>query len=113
MSASVKKPWVAPFLSPHSMGAFNKFGLRARQDYQDHIEGVAVEQLTQEFGSPLFVTSERQLRCNVRRLTEAFRQHYPDVVHGWSYKTNYTSAICNILHQEGSWAEVVSRFEYE
>ncbi len=113
MSPSTKKPWVAPFLSPHSMGAFNKFGLRSRQDYQDSIDGVSVEQLVGEYGSPLFVTSERQLRSNVRRLVEAFRAHYPEVIHGWSYKTNYTSAICNILHQEGSWAEVVSRFEYE
>ncbi len=31
----------------------------------------------------------------------------------WSYKTNYLDAICNIFHQEGSWAEVVSGFEYQ
>lgn len=31
----------------------------------------------------------------------------------WSYKTNYLSAVCNIFHQEGSWAEVVSGFEYQ
>jgi diaminopimelate decarboxylase len=31
----------------------------------------------------------------------------------WSYKTNYISAVCNIFHQEDSWAEVVSGFEYD
>ena len=31
----------------------------------------------------------------------------------WSYKTNYLNAVCSIYHQEGSWAEVVSGFEYE
>jgi diaminopimelate decarboxylase len=31
----------------------------------------------------------------------------------WSYKTNYLNAVCNVFHQEGSWAEVVSGFEYE
>jgi diaminopimelate decarboxylase len=31
----------------------------------------------------------------------------------WSYKTNYINAVCNIYHQEGSWAEVVSGFEYQ
>ncbi len=31
----------------------------------------------------------------------------------WSYKTNYLSAVCDVFHQEGSWAEVVSGFEYE
>ena len=31
----------------------------------------------------------------------------------WSYKTNYLDAVCNVFHQEGSWAEVVSGFEYD
>lgn len=109
-----KKPWIAPFLSPHQLGALNKFGLRpARGEYQDQLEGHSVEDLVAQFGSPLFVTSERRLRENARRLRRAFQSLYANVVHGWSYKTNYTSAICNILHQEGCWAEVVSRFEYE
>ncbi len=110
----MKKPWVAPFLSPHQVGALNKFGLRPlRGEYQDQIEGHSIEQLVRSYGSPLFVTSESRLRHNARRLKRAFQAHYPNVVHGWSYKTNYTSAVCNILHQEGCWAEVVSRFEYE
>jgi diaminopimelate decarboxylase len=109
-----KKPWIAPFLSPHQLGALNKFGLRpARGEYQDQLEGHSVEDLVAQFGSPLFVTSERRLRENAHRLRRAFQSLYANVVHGWSYKTNYTSAICNILHQEGCWAEVVSRFEYE
>ena len=110
----MQKPWVAPFMTPHQLGALNKFGLRPlRGDYQDQTEGHLIEELVKAYGSPLFVTSEARLRHNARRLRRAFQSHYPDVVHGWSYKTNYTSAICNILHQEGCWAEVVSRFEYE
>jgi diaminopimelate decarboxylase len=31
----------------------------------------------------------------------------------WSYKTNYLNAVCNVFHQEGAWAEVVSGFEYD
>lgn len=109
-----KKPWVAPFMSPHQLGALNKFGLRPpRGEYQDQLEGHNLEELVAEYGSPLFVTSEKRLRENARRLRRAFQSLYPNVIHGWSYKTNYTSAICNILHQEGCWAEVVSRFEYE
>lgn len=108
------KTWIAPQITPHKIGGLNKFGRRTLRDNVAHeIEGVPVAELTARFGSPLFVTSERRLRCNIRRLMRAFRHRYPDVVHGWSYKTNYTSAICNILHQEGSWAEVVSAFEYE
>jgi diaminopimelate decarboxylase len=38
---------------------------------------------------------------------------YQPVIHAWSYKTNYLNAVCATLHQEGSWAEVVSVFEYD
>ena len=57
--------------------------------------------------------SEKRLRANARRLQRAFKARYPQVLFGWSYKTNYLGAVCNVLHQEGSWAEVVSNFEYE
>lgn len=111
---STRKPWVAPYITPHRLGALNKFGHRTvKHDYTDRIEGHLIEDLATRYGSPLFVTSETRLRHNARRLRAAFLAHYPEVVHGWSYKTNYTSAICNVLHQEGCWAEVVSRFEYE
>ena len=112
---TTRKPWQRPSIRRHQPGLLNKFGRApaARNAQCQSIDGVPVERLVKEFGSPLFVTSERRLRENVRRLLEAFKDRYPKVIHGWSYKTNYTSAICNIFHQEGSWAEVVSAFEYE
>ncbi|MDX1810372.1 MAG: alanine racemase, partial [Gammaproteobacteria bacterium] len=69
--------------------------------------------LVKEHGSPLFVVSENELRKLYQRVHKAFSSRYPHIVFGWSYKTNYLSAICNVLHQEGAWAEVVSAFEYE
>jgi len=106
--------WEPPFIQPHRMGEINKFGrVRRRDNYAENAFGVPVQELLEKFGSPLFVTSERQIRTNIRHLRREFEGRYGNVVHGWSYKTNYTSAICNILHQEGSWAEVVSAFEYE
>jgi len=59
------------------------------------------------------VTSESRLRANIRRIRQAFTNRYGNTIHAWSYKTNYNGAVCAILHQEDSWAEVVSRFEYE
>lgn len=114
MNATNNLVWEPPYIQPHRMGAVNKFGHRtAQDDATKSVFGVPVSHLVQQFGSPLFVTSESKLRANVRNLRSAFERRYKSVVHGWSYKTNYTSAICNILHQEGSWAEVVSKFEYE
>lgn len=107
--------WEPPFIQPHRIGEINKFGKRNhhRDNVTENVFGVSVQDLMQKFGSPVYVTSEKKLRENTRRLKRAFERRYSLVTHGWSYKTNYTSAICNILHQEGSWAEVVSEFEYE
>lgn len=110
---AAKRGWEPPFITPHRHDN-NKFGRRAARDNCcEQIDDLDVEALTARYGSPLFIASERRLRENARRIHSAFERRYQPVVHGWSYKTNYTAAICTILHQEGSWAEVVSAFEYE
>jgi diaminopimelate decarboxylase len=109
-----KLVWEPPFIQPHRMGEINKFGrARLHDNSKSSVYGVPVVELLRRFGSPLFVTSEKQIRTNLRNTKKAFERRYGSVVHGWSYKTNYISAVCNIMHQEGSWAEVVSAFEYE
>lgn len=105
--------WEAPMIRPHRLGQLNKFGRQAiSQQYDSEAFGHDVGELIAKYGSPLFVTSEQRIRDNVRALKAAFRR-YPKVIHGWSYKTNYNAALCQIFHQEGSWAEVVSGYEYE
>ncbi|MBF0146247.1 MAG: alanine racemase [Magnetococcales bacterium] len=106
-------PWEPPMIQPLHHGTINKFGHRRNDASHAEIDGIPIDDLVTLYGSPLFITSEQRLRHNVRTLRHALETHYPHVVHGWSYKTNITSAICRILHQEGSWAEVVSRSEYE
>ncbi|MCF6201073.1 MAG: alanine racemase, partial [Hydrogenimonas sp.] len=90
----------------------NKFGTRTEYTPVTHIDGVSVKSLIEEYGSPLFVFSERKIRENIRDAKRIFETRYPKVQFAWSYKTNYLNAICRIFHQEGSWAEVVSIFEY-
>ncbi|HEY9114082.1 MAG TPA: hypothetical protein VIN10_05240, partial [Bacteroidales bacterium] len=91
----------------------NKFGLRTSVVPMTHVAGVAVKDLIQEHGSPLFVISEQTIRENYRKAKQAFTTRYPKVQFAWSYKTNYLNAVCHVFHQEGSWAEVVSGFEYD
>jgi diaminopimelate decarboxylase len=74
---------------------------------------VAVKELISNHGSPLFVISEKTIRSNYKKAKKAFTMRYPKVQFAWSYKTNYLDAVCSIYHQEGSWAEVVSGFEYD
>lgn len=91
----------------------NKFGSRLERAPKTHIDGVAVKELINNHGSPLFVISEKTIRSNYKKAKKAFTMRYPKVQFAWSYKTNYLDAVCSIYHQEGSWAEVVSGFEYD
>jgi diaminopimelate decarboxylase len=101
-----------PIIKKMNTGLMNKFGTRTECEPVTQIEGIPVNSLISQYGSPLFVISEKQIRRNFQNATRIFKTRYPKVQFAWSYKTNYINAVCNIFHQEGSWAEVVSGFEY-
>ncbi|MFZ4454980.1 MAG: hypothetical protein ACOYOT_02040 [Bacteroidales bacterium] len=102
-----------PIIKKMNTGLMNKFGTRTEYEPVTHIESVSVKSLIKEHGSPLFVISEKQIRRNYQNAVRIFKTRYPKVQFAWSYKTNYMNAVCQVFHQEGSWAEVVSGFEYE
>ncbi len=110
---AARKPWQRPAITAHRVGILNKFGATHFHKFLERIDGVELAHLLHLHGSPLFVLSERRLRENVRRLRRAFLTRYPAVKIGWSYKTNYLNAVCSVMHQEGSLAEVVSEYEYQ
>lgn len=104
-----------PVIQKLHAGLMNKFAgaTPPQRKIKTEIAGVAIDDLVEQFGSPLFVYSERTLRRQFRTIRNAFATRYPDVTFGWSYKTNYLKAICAILHQEGAIAELVSKMEYD
>ncbi len=108
-----KKRYERPVIVKQQSGFMNKYGARESIKPLTEIDNIKIDELTEKFGSPLFVFSEKQIREKYRRLYKIFKTRYPKVRFAWSYKTNYLSAICSIYHQEGSWAEVVSEFEYD
>lgn len=83
------------------------------QKIRTNIDGVSIHDLTKKYGSPIFVFSQKQIEEKYNSFYSAFSSRYPDVQFSWSYKTNYLNAICNIFHNLGSIAEVVSEFEYQ
>ncbi len=109
----MKKSYERPVIFKIQAGLFNKFGSAYLKRTRREIDGIPIENLVSEYGSPLFVFSEKKLRGQYKRLYKAFSTRYPNVQFAWSYKTNYLDAICAILHQEGEIAEVVSEFEYD
>ncbi len=102
-----------PTIKKLNIGPSHKFGLKTEFEPLSHIDDVAVSDLLRDYGSPLFIISENTIRKTLAEAKRAFETRYPKVQFAWSYKTNYLDAVCNIFHQEGSWAEVVSRFEYD
>jgi diaminopimelate decarboxylase len=108
-----KLKYESPVIKKMNAGLMNKFGTRTEYQPVKHIDGVSVKEMIAKYGSPLFVLSERQMRNNYQAAVRAFKTRYPKVQFAWSYKTHYNNAVCNVYHQEGSWAEVVSGFEYQ
>ena len=111
----MKRPYEKPIINKLHTGLMNKFGRSPAyaRKVRSEIDGASIDSLVEKYGSPLFVYSERCLRQKHRQMHTAFSTRYPNVVMGWSYKTNYLSAICAIMHQQGSIAEVVSEMEYQ
>jgi diaminopimelate decarboxylase len=79
------------------------------------IEGMAATKLVAQFGSPLFIVSENQIRRNVRRFQKAFAV-------GWTagevkvlpaVKANWNLAVQKVLASEDCGADVYSAGELE
>jgi len=108
-----KLKYERPVIQKLNTGLMNKFGMNTEYLPMKEIEGIPVKDLIEKYGSPLFVLSENKIRNKYKELYTSFSVRYPKVQFAWSYKTNYLNAVCNIFHQEGSWAEVVSGYEYD
>ncbi len=108
-----KQRYERPILKKLETGMPGKFGIAANLPPSTHIDGISVDSLVETYGSPVFILSEKTIRSVFKKAKKAFTTRYPRVQFAWSYKTNYLNAVCRIYHQEGSWAEVVSGFEYD
>jgi len=102
-----------PTITKLTPGVPSKHGVGTTIAPMPLIEGIKVDDLLDKYGSPLYILSERIIRKGMEDIKRAFSLRYSKVQMAWSYKTNYLDSICRIYHQEGSWAEVVSGFEYD
>jgi diaminopimelate decarboxylase len=107
-----KLAYERPIINKLNTGMPNKFGMKTEYLPITHIDEVPVKEIIKKHGSPVYVLSEKTIRETYRKAKKSFTTRYPKVQFAWSYKTNYLNAVCRVFHQEGSWAEVVSGFEY-
>ena len=108
-----KLKYESPIIKQINAGITSKFGELNSLKPVTHIANISVKSLIEQYGSPLFVINEQTIRNTYQDAYHAFSTRYPNVQFAWSYKTNYIEAVCKVFHQEGSWAEVVSGFEYQ
>jgi len=64
-------------------------------------EGRSAPELAEAYGTPLYVTSEAQIRLNVRRLRSAFEARWPHVTLLFATKANANLAVRRVLVEEG------------
>lgn len=69
--------------------------------------------LVREYGDSFYVLDVDKFRSNYDNFKNAFLMYYPKVNIGYSYKTNYTPALCEVVNERGGYAEVVSEMEYD
>jgi diaminopimelate decarboxylase len=79
-------------------------------NHKGHLEigGCDVVDLAQEFGTPLYIVDEQEIRDNCRAYTDAFRKFYPNSETIYAGKTFLTTAMCKIIEEEGLGLDVVS-----
>ena len=73
----------------------------------------SIQTIEKEYGLPLYVFNRKEFIQNFKELEGVFRAIYPKYNICYSYKTNYTPAICSLVKELGGYAEVVSDMEYE
>lgn len=71
-----------------------------------------IKSLIETNGTPFYLFDEKGFVENYKKLEETFRKVYPKYQISYSYKTNYTPFVCQLVRSLGGYAEVVSDMEY-
>ncbi|BAZ42569.1 diaminopimelate decarboxylase [Calothrix sp. NIES-4101] len=85
--------------------------LTASINSKDHLEigGCDVQELVQQFGSPLYIVDETTLRAACRQYRDSFKRYYQGESQVlYASKAWSCLAVCAIAHQEGLGIDVVS-----
>ena len=92
-----KQPFERPFIKKLQSGMPSKFGMKMGFDPITEIDGLNVKDLIGEYGSPLYIISEKTIRKTLNTAKRAFTTRYPKVQFTWSYKTNYLDAVAMFI----------------
>lgn len=86
------------------------WGLAADPQRGLMLQGLALDELRRDWGSPLHVVDAAALRANAQRFLRP-RGQSPGCEIFYSYKTNPVPEVLRVLHEQGVGAEVISHYE--
>lgn len=69
--------------------------------------------LSEKFGNAFYLLESDAFESNFKELSNTFKKYYPKFNIAYSYKTNYTPKLVQIVDRLGGYAEVVSDMEME
>ena len=73
----MKKQFERPFIKKIRAGVPSKFGMAVQAESLTHIDNVPVTDLVKEYGSPLFVISEKTIRETLLGRKKSFSDQVP------------------------------------
>lgn len=81
--------------------------------HSKNLDNSVLNGLSREFGDAFYLLESETFEENYKELSAAFKAYYPKFNIAYSYKTNYTPKIVQIVNRLGGYAEVVSDMEME
>ena len=72
-----------------------------------------IKDIAEEIGTPFYLMYPDKYRKNISAFISAFKKRYSHIIAGYSMKTNYVPALCEIAKAMGCYAEVVSEMELD
>ena len=79
----------------------------------EQIDYQKINEIEGKIGTPFYLMFPDRYRRNVSSFMAAFTKRYPKIIAGYSFKTNYVPALCDIARTMGVYAEVVSEMELD
>ncbi len=77
------------------------------------LEELDLKKISEKYGESFYLLDTDQFRDNFLELRSEFQKIYKNSNIAYSYKTNYTPRLCEIVNELGGYAETVSDMECE
>ena len=79
----------------------------------EQIEYSSLKKLDSSYGTPFYLMDSNIYENNIKNFLSSLTQYYKKIIIGYSFKTNYTPALCQKALTLGCFAEVVSAMEFD